>query len=405
MSDSTSPAGCARPLDGVRVVEVGQLLAGPFAGTFLGYFGAEVIKIEPPEGDPIRGWRSLDEGTSLWWRSLARNKKCVTLDLRRQPGRDACRALALRSDVLIENFRPGTMERWSLGPEDLAPTHPKLVYARVSGFGQTGPYHTRPGYAAVCEAIGGLRHVTGHPGQPPVRPNLSLGDSLAGLHAALGILLALRQRERSGRGQVVDVALFESVFNMLESVVPEFHRLGEVRAPSGTALTGVVPSNAYPCRDGQYVVIGANGDSVFQRLMHAADRPDLAERADLHGNPGRVRAQPEIDQAIAAWTATRSAADVARILEHAEVPVGPIYDAADMARDPHFRARGLFETVSCGARDLEVPAIRPRLQDTPGRTEWAGPELGAHQEEVLGGLLGMSSDERARAAGRGEPER
>jgi len=399
MSDSSSTPGQTRPLDGIRVVEVGQLLAGPFAGTLLGYFGAEVIKVEPPAGDPIRQWRCLEDGTSLWWRSLSRNKKCVTLDLHEQPGRDACRALIRRCDVLIENFRPGTMERWELGPERFEQDHPRLVYVRVSGFGQTGPYRTRPGYAAVCEAMGGLRYVTGHPGEPPVRPNLSLGDSLGGLHAALGILLALRQREQSGRGQIVDVALFESVFNMLEAVVPEFHRLGEVRAPSGTGLTGVVPSNAYACRDGAHVVIGANGESVFKRLMLAVERPDLAERADLCDNPGRVRAQAEIDRAIGAWTETRSVADVAHVLEGASVPVGPIYSAADMASDPHFRARGLFETVQSGGRDLEVPAIRPLLSESPGRTEWAGPDLGAHNDEVLGELLGLSAEERARASG------
>lgn len=390
-----------RPLAGYRVLELGQILAGPFAGAILGYFGAEVIKVEPPRGgDPIRGWRVLDEdGTSLWWRSLARNKRSVTLDLAHPKGQAIARRLAAKSDVLIENFKPGTMERWGLGPEVLAAENPRLIVARVSGFGQTGPYAARPGYASVCEAVGGLRYVTGHPGEVPVRSNLSLGDSVAGLHAALGILLALLDRERSagrgngGTGQVVDVAIYESIFNLLEGTIPEFDRAGVVREPSGTTITGVVPSNAYPCRDGKTVVIGANNTSNFQRLMRCAGRADLADDSTLAGNPGRVARQAEIDGAIAAWTSALDAAEVVARLEAASVPATGIYSVREMVADPHFQARGLFEEVETGGRPLKLPAILPKLSATPGGTDWAGPDLGEHTREVLQGLLELTEIE------------
>lgn len=379
-----------RPLDGIRVLELGQLLAGPFAGALLGYFGAEVIKVEPPgRGDPIRSWRLLDEGTSVWWRSLARNKKCITLDLRTARGRELARSLVERSDVLIENFRPGRMEEWGLGPASFEASNPRLVYARVSGFGQTGPARNKPGFAAVCEAAAGLRHLIGHPGQAPVRANLSLGDSLGGMHAAFGILLALRQRDIAGCGQVVDVALTESVFAMLESVVPELHRFGHVRPPAGTALTGVVPSNAYRCGDGRWVVIGANADSVFGRLMKTLGRDDLAADPNLTSNPGRVARAHELDTVIETWTLARPSAEVISTLESAEVPVGPINDARALSDDAHFRARGLFELVDTPTGPLEIPALAPRLESTPGRSDWAGPELGAHNEDVYQTLLGL----------------
>jgi len=387
------------PLAGVRVLELGQLLAGPFAGAFLAYFGAEVIKVEPPgTGDPIRSWRLLDDGTSVWWRSLARNKKCITLDLKTDRGRDLARRLIERSDVVIENFRPGRMEEWGLGPDRFGATHPRLVYARVSGFGQTGPHAARPGFAAVCEAVGGLRHLIGYPGEPPVRANLSLGDSLGGLHAALGILLALRQRDSDGRGQVVDVALTESVFNMLESVVPEFHRFGHVRQGAGTGLTGIVPSNAYPTSDGEHVVVGANADRVFTRLMRVIGRSDLAQDPELATNPGRVARADEIDHAIGSWTGARSRAEVIEALEAAEVPVGPINDARALAADPQLRARGLFERVQTPNGELEIPAISPKLARTPGRTSWAGPALGSHNAEVYGELLGIAPEELEKLA-------
>ena len=392
----TNPTG-ARPLDGVRVLELGQLLAGPFAGCVLGYFGAEVIKVEPPgRGDPIRGWRLLDDnGTSFWWHSLGRNKKSITLNLQSEKGRAIARQLAGQVDVLIENFRPGTMEKWGLGPEDMKAANPGLIYARVSGYGQTGPYAERPGYASVCEGVGGFRYLNGFPGEAPVRPNLSLGDTLAGLHAVLGVLLAYIQRGKpaGGDGQVVDVAIYESVFNMLEAVVPEYDGAGLVRQPSGSTLTGIVPTNTYACRDGAYVVIGGNGNSIFQRLMRAAGRPDMAEDPRFAENAGRVEHEREIDTAIAAWTASLDAADVLAQLAAASVPGGPIYTVADMFQDPHFHARGLFQQVEADGQSLRIPAITPHLADTPGGTTWPGPTVGAHNQEILGSLLGLSDAE------------
>jgi crotonobetainyl-CoA:carnitine CoA-transferase CaiB-like acyl-CoA transferase len=381
------------PLSGLRVLEVGQLLAGPFAGCMLGYFGAEIIKIEPPGGDPLRNWRVLKDGTSLWWYSLARNKKSVAIDLQQEQGRALVRDLALKCDVLIENFKPGTMENWQLGPQDLKVLSPDLIYARVSGFGQTGPYAGRPGFASVCEAFGGLRHLNGFPDRAPVRPNLSLGDTLAGLHAVIGILLALNARQRQGtQGQVVDVAIYESVFNLLEGVVPEYDGAGVVRGPSGSTITGIVPSNTYLCSDGKYVVIGANGDSLFKRLMRAIGRPEMAEDARFSNNAGRVQHEREIDEAIGAWTRAHPAARILQILNEASVPGGPIYSVADMGLDPHFNARNLFEQVDVDGESLKVPAILPKLADTPGSTRWAGPKLGEHTVEVLSELLQLSKE-------------
>lgn len=402
MTGTAPPA--ARPLDGLRVLELGQVLAGPFAGALLAHFGAEVVKVEPPgAGDPIRGWRLLDRDTSLWWYSLARNKKCVTLDLRQPEGQRLARRLAVGSDVLIENFRPGTMERWGLGPEALAAEAPGLIYARVSGFGQSGPDAARPGYASVCEAEAGLRHLTGQPGEVPVRANLSLGDTLAGLHAVVGILLALvaRGRPAEGRGQVVDVSILESVFACLESTLPEYDRLGVVRGPSGATITGVVPSNTYPTRDGLQLVIGANSDSNFRRLMDAIGRADLAADPALSSNAGRVTRQAELDGAIAAWTAARDAGTVLDALAAAEVPCGRIRTVADLAADPHLAARGMLERVATPGGPLLVPGFAPRLERTPGRTEWAGPALGAHNAEIFGGRLGLDDPELGRLAARG----
>ena len=393
-----------RPLAGIRVLEMGQLIAGPFAGCVLAYFGAEVVKIEPPRtGDPLRNWRVLKDGTSLWWRAMARNKKCVTLDLRKPRGRALARALALRSDVLIENFRPGTMERWGLGPDDLREGNPGLVYTRVSGYGQTGPLAGRPGFASVCEGFGGFRYVNGFPGQPPVRPNLSLGDTLAALHAVIGALLALVHRERigadavggtgGGEGQVVDVAIYESVYNVLESIVPEYDGAGLVREPSGSTLTGIVPTNTYPCADGRYVIIGGNGDSIFKRLMRASGRDDLADDPRLADNAGRVAHRDEVDDAIAQWTRALAADRVLAILDGAGVPAGPIYSVADMVEDPQYNARGLFETVEAGGGPLKIPALTPKLGRTPGATLWPGPELGAHNREVYLGALGLDEAE------------
>ncbi len=395
--ESVDPTPAMKPLHGMRVLEMGQLVAGPFTGSILGYFGAEVIKIEPPgAGDPIRSWRILDNGTSLWWRSMGRNKKCVTLNLRTEEGRRIARRLADQVDVLVENFRPGTMEKWGLGPEDVKSTNPGLIYARISGYGQTGPYSAQPGFASVCEGIGGFRYVNGFPDAPPVRPNLSMGDTLAGLHAALGILLAYIQRSKptSTVGQVVDVAIYEAVFNMLEAVVPEYDGAGVIREPSGSTLTGIVPTNTYLCRDGKYVVIGGNGDSIYKRLMTAIGRPELGTDPRLADNAGRVTHEAEIDAAITAWTSSLDAADVLSQLSEVSVPSGPIYNVVDMMRDPHFQARGLFQEVEIDGKPLKLPALVPRLSETPGSTEWPGPEVGSHNDEVFGQLLGLSETER-----------
>lgn len=392
----------ALPLAGVKVVELGQLLAGPFAGTLLAYFGAEVIKVEPPGGDPIRGWRTLDDtGTSFWWRSLGRNKRSVTLDLKSDAGRELAARLIDDSDVLIENFRPGTLENWGLGPERFKESNPGLIYTRISGYGQDGPYADKPGYASVCEGIGGLRYVNGFPGERPVRPNLSLGDTVAGLHAALGIALALLERHSSQQGQVVDVALFESVFNLLEAVIPEFDGAGEIRQPTGSTVTGIVPTNTYRCADGKYVIIGGNGDSIFKRLMTTAERPDLAEDPRLAKNPGRVENEAEIDGAIEAWCATLPSPEVLEKLEANRVPCGPIYSAADMMADPHFQARGLFQQVEINGAPLKIPAIMPRLGGTPGGTRWPGGDAGGDTESVARGELGLSEEEFQRLKAQG----
>ncbi len=383
-----------RPLDGIRVLEIGQLLAGPFAGSLLGYFGAEVIKVEPPgNGDALRQWRELDEeGTSFWWRSLGRNKKCITANLRTDEGRSLVRQLAERSDVLIENFRPGTMEKWGLGPKDFDAGNPGLIYARISGYGQDGPYASKPGFASVCEGMGGIRYVNGLPGERPMRMNLSMGDSLAGLHTAFGIVLAClhRMRDPGGRGQVIDTALYEAVFNMMEGVVPEYDGAGVVREPSGSTVTGIVPTNTYRCADGKFVIIGANGDSIFRRLCEAMGRLDMAKDPGLANNSGRVEHEAEIDAAISAWMESLGSTAALERLEQARVPAGPIYNVADMMDDEHFRARGLFEEVEVHGKSLKVPAMVPKLSLTPGRTEWAGPEVGEYNNEIYGDMLGLS---------------
>jgi len=390
----------SRPLDGIRVLEVGQLLAGPFAGSILGYYGAEVIKVEAPgEGDPLRKWRVLDEdGTSFWWRSIGRNKKCITADLRSEEGRGLVRRLSLKCDVLIENFRPGVMEKWNLGPADLQADNPGLIYARISGYGQDGPYASKPGFASVCEGVGGLRYVNGKPGEAPMRPNLSLGDSLAGIHTALGVVMACLHRSNNpeGRGQVIDTALFEATFNMLEGVIPEFDGAGVIREPSGSTITGIVPTNTYRCSDGKFIIIGANGDSIFKRLCEKMDRPDMAQDARFAHNAGRVENEDEIDAVITQWTGSMDSSTALSLLDEARVPSGPIYSVADMMVNEHFKARGLFEEVDVNGKKLKIPAMVPKLSETPGRTEWAGPEVGAFNQEIYGGLLGLSSSEIAK---------
>ena len=392
-----------RPLDGIRVIEIGQLLAGPFAGCMLAYFGAEVIKIEPPKtGDPIRGWRVVEEGTSLWWRSLGRNKKSVTLDLKQDAGRKLAKQLIDGADVVIENFRPGVMEDWGLGPGDCKEKNPGLVYARISGYGQDGPYANKPGFASVCEGISGFRYVNGFPGDAPVRPNLSIGDTIAGIHAALGITLALLERERSEEhtGQVIDVALYEAMFNLMEAVVPEYDGAGVVRQASGTTVTGIVPTNTYRCRNGKYVVIGGNGDSIFQRLMQIAGHPEMATDPRMANNAGRVAHEKIIDQALADWCARHDSEDILALLEQARVPGGPIYNVEDMVADPHFNARGLFEQVEINGKPLKIPAILPKLERTPGRTDWPGAAVGSHTDHVLRDLLQLEeADIQALRAG------
>ena len=381
----------AGPLSGYRVIELGQLIAGPFTGSMLGYFGAEVIKIEPPKGgDPIRQWRVVEDGTSLWWHSIARNKKSVTIDLKTSEGVELVKQLIDTADVVIENFRPGVVEKWGLGPDEFKQSNPKLVYARISGYGQTGPNASKAGFASVCEGYSGFRYVNGHPGEAPVRPNLSIGDTIAGIHATLGVTMALLEREKSGSGQVVDVALFEAMFNLLEAVVPEYSGAGVVREPSGTTVTGIVPTNTYVCADGKYVVIGGNGDSIFVRLMEAAERPDMAHDQRLANNTGRVAHEGEIDVALASWCLQHDSEVILDKLAAARVPAGPIFSVKDMMADEHYKARGLFERVEINGKPLDIPAIIPKLQRTPGQTLWSGPELGEHNEEVLGDILGLS---------------
>jgi crotonobetainyl-CoA:carnitine CoA-transferase CaiB-like acyl-CoA transferase len=385
-----------RPLTGVRVIELGQLLAGPFTGSILGYFGAEVIKIEPPKGgDPIRGWRVVEDGTSLWWHSIGRNKKSVTIDLKTEQGRHLVRQLIDSADIVVENFRPGVMEEWELAPDTFKHSNPGLIFARISGFGQTGPYSHKPGYASVTEGISGFRYVNGHPGQAPVRPNLSIGDTVAAIHTALGITMALLERQQSGSGQVVDVALYEAMFNLMEAVVPEYDGAGVIREPSGSTVTGIVPTNTYRCADGKYVVIGGNGDSIFKRLMIAAGHPEMANNPAMADNSGRVKHEAVIDRALADWCLQHNAQTIINTLEENRVPVGPIYNAQDMLNDPHFQARQLFEQVEINGKPLKIPAIMPKLDRTPGKTDWPGPKLGQHTDQVLSQVLALSDEELA----------
>ncbi|MFK7955404.1 MAG: CaiB/BaiF CoA transferase family protein [Lysobacterales bacterium] len=386
------------PLAGIRVIEVGQILAGPFTTTMLGYFGAEIIKIETPgTGDPIRGWRTVKNGTSLWWHSHARNKKSVTVNLKTEEGQQIVRDLCQGADVLVENFRPGQMERWNLGPDTIKAVNANLIYTRISGYGQTGPYASRAGFASVCEGFGGFRYVNGIPGERPVRPNLSIGDTLAGIHAALGVCLALiaKLRGNTEGGQIVDVSIFESVFNLLEGVVPEYSGAGQVREPAGTTITGIAPSNTYRCGDGKLIVIGANTEPMFERLMRAMGRDDLAEDPELRSNAGRVAQQQMLDDAIEAWTRTLSMAEALVALEKASVAGGPIYSVEDMFNDPQYQARDLLESVTVDGEKLVIPAIVPKLTETPGATRWTGPTLGQHTDEVLEELLSFDEEKRA----------
>ena len=375
-------------LQGLKVLELGQLIAGPFAGKTLAEFGADVIKVEPAgDGDPLRKWRMLRDGTSVWWQVQSRNKRSVCLDLRTREGQDAARALAAEADVLIENFKPGTLEGWGLGWDALHAANPKLIMLRISGYGQTGPYRDKPGFGVVAEAMGGLRHVTGEPGRVPVRAGISIGDTLAALHGVIGVLVALHHRvANGGQGQVVDVALYEAVFNVMESLLPEYDAFGVVRERSGSALPGIAPTNAYPCNDGQYVIIGGNGDSIFKRLMQAIGRPDLERDAGLARNDGRARRAAELDAAIAAWTSQRSREAALEVLDAARVPAGKIYSIADIAADPQYAAREMIvEAPTSDGRALKVPGVVPKLSATPGAIAHAAPRLGEHDADLARG--------------------
>ena len=387
-----SPAALA----GVRVVEMGQLIAGPFCGKTLGEFGADVIKIEAPEtGDPLRNWRLIKEGTSVWWQVQSRNKRSVALDLRQKEGQAIARQLIAEADVLVENFRPGTLEGWGMSPQELHQLNPGLVMLRISGYGQTGPYRDLPGFGAIGEAMGGLRHLTGEPGRVPVRVGVSIGDTLAALHGTIGVLTALYHRKvNGGKGQVIDVALHEAVFNVMESLIPEYSAFGVVREAAGSALPGIAPSNAYPCQDG-WVLVAGNGDSIFKRLMDTIGRPDLGAAPDLADNAGRVARVQELDAAIGAWSAQRTVQQVLDALGNARVPAGKVYTAKDIAEDPHYRARDML--LSQTTRDgytVEVPGIVPKLSATPGTIRSSAPHLGDDTDAVLA-EAGLSDEQIA----------
>jgi formyl-CoA transferase len=406
-SEAAAPASA---LSGLKVLELGQLIAGPFAAKTLADFGAEVIKVEaPPDpqrpqaggGDPLRQWRLLKDGTSLWWQVQSRNKRSLALDLRQPQAQDIVRRLANEADVLIENFRPGALEGWGLAPADLVQANPRLIVLRISGYGQSGPYRDRPGFGVVAEAMGGLRYLTAEPGRVPVRVGVSLGDTLAALHGVIGILLALEHRHRSGRGQIVDVALYEAVFNCMESLLPEYSLFGAVRQPSGSALPGIAPTNAYLCCDGGYALIAGNGDSIFKRLMTVIGRADLAEDPQLADNAGRVLRVEEIDAAIGAWTAQRPVGEVLAALDAASVPAGRIYTIADIAADPHYRARGMIEQVTLeDGTTVAVPGIVPKLSETPGSHRRNAPRLGQDTDAVLR-EIGLSAGQIAALKQRG----
>jgi len=400
MKNTTEPL--QRPLSGLKIIELGQLIAGPFAAKILAEFGADVIKVEPPAGDPLRQWRYVHDGTSVWWAAHARNKRSITLDLRQPEGQDVVRRLVADADIVIENFRPGAMEKWGLGFEALHAINPKLIMLRVSGYGQTGPYRDRPGFGVIGEAMGGLRYLSGEPGRPPVRVGVSIGDTLSGLHGVIGVLMALRHREQqNGLGQEVDVALYESVFNMMESLLPEYSKFGAVRQPSGSSMPGIAPTNAYPCQNGKYALIAGNGDSIYKRLMTLIEREDLATDPSLADNPGRAAQAERIDQAISNWTMSRTLDDVLSAMAEAGVPVGKSYDAADIAADPHYQARDMIlETTLPDGSLVKVPGIVPKLSLTPGQVDRLAPQLGEHTDEILD-QLGIDSSTRADWRNRG----
>jgi formyl-CoA transferase len=389
-------------LTGLKVVELGQLIAGPFAAKTLADFGADVIKIEPPgAGDPLRQWRLIKDGTSVWWQVQSRNKRSLALDLRQSEAQAIVRKLIIEADVLIENFRPGAMESWGLGPDALLELNAGLIILRISGYGQTGPYKDKPGFGVVAEAMGGLRHLSAEPGRLPVRVGVSIGDTLASLHGVIGILMALHEKQRSGLGQVIDVALYEAVFNCMESLLPEYSAFGAVRGPAGSALPGIAPSNAYLCKDGKCALIAGNGDSIFKRLMMAIGRDDLAVDPTLIDNAGRVKRVEEIDAAIGAWASKLNVAEVLAVLDQAAVPAGRIYTVEDIAADPHYLARGMLAEVSMSDGSiLKVPGMVPKLSRTPGQHRRNAPSLGQDTDAVLLDL-GITEDQISEMKKRG----
>jgi crotonobetainyl-CoA:carnitine CoA-transferase CaiB-like acyl-CoA transferase len=390
------------PLAGIKVLELGTLIAGPFCSRMLAEFGADVIKIESPDGgDPIRQWRVLKDGTSLWWSVQSRNKKSVTLNMKDAAGQEIARRLALDADIIIENYRPGVLEKWGVGYEDLKKINPATIMVRLSGYGQTGPMKDLPGFGAIGESMGGMRYVSGHPDRPPVRIGISIGDSVAALHGVIGAMMALRHRDVTGgrwngksgeqcvagQGQMVDVALYESVFNMMESLVPEYDHAGVVRERTGGALPGIVPSNTYTTQDGENIVIAGNGDAIFKRLMLAIGRDDMANDPQLARNDGRVPRTAEIDGAIQGWCGTQTIESALATLKAADVPVSKIYSVRDMMSDPQFLARQMFEQHRfADGTPIKLPAITPKLSETPGETKWLGPALGEHNTKVLRSL-------------------
>ena len=373
------------PLSGLKVIEMGQLIAGPFAAKTLADFGADVVKIEPPKvGDALRKWRLLKDGTSIWWQVQSRNKRSLSLDLKQAEAQEIVRTLAKEADILIENFRPGTLEDWGLDPNDLLKINPRLIVLRISGYGQTGPYRDKPGFGVVAEAMGGLRHLTAEPGRVPVRVGISIGDTLASLHGVIGILLALQERHQSSKGQVIDIALYEAVFNCMESLLPEYSAFGEVRQAAGSALPGIAPTNAYRCADGGYVLVAGNGDSIFKRLMKLIGRDDLGNDLQLENNDGRVKRVVELDQAIGAWAKALSTDAALEALDSVAVPAGRIYTVADIAKDPHYKARGNIETIKMrDGSSVDVPGVIPKLSRTPGSIKTLAPEIGQNTDEVL----------------------
>lgn len=386
-----------KPLAGIKVIELGNIVAAPFAGKLFSEFGAEVIKIEEPtQGDPLRQWRVMHKDTSVWWHVQNRNKKSVTVNLRDSKGQNIVKELVEHADVVLENFKPGTLEKWNLGYDDLKAVNSSIVLTRISGYGQTGPYKEKPGFGSVAEAIGGLRYLTGYPDLPPVRTGIAIGDMVAGLYAVIGTLMALRARDKhpKRKGQVVDVALYEAIFSLLEGALSEFDLAGEIRERTGSTLPGVAPSNTYECADGSHIVIGGNGDRIFQRLMTAIGRKDLAENPKYANNQGRVEDVVYIDEAIEMWTRNHTLQEAQKILDKADVPVGPIYSIQDIVKDPHYQARNMIrEVVLPDGKKILVPGIVPKLSETPGDIEWNGPDLGEHNDEIYTEYLNFTFED------------